>query len=227
MSYELWIFESILLLNALEFDSAMETLVIVEQYIDEFCTRVKTLESGRFGNLRIKEGKGRNHNRLSFQTRTGFSPTPLEISLIPVYCFSSHKTPPRPSIDYNYTQMSEIPRSNPIPINAEICNDFDEQCCYKSLSCPELWAGPTYSNSPPASSLPMPKFSIRGNRSVSLELPTSSNAESVEKVHPIAKSAPPSPTRGHNHPSPREPFHGADSATRTLRRILNLDDESE
>lgn len=210
----------------LEFDSAMETLVIVEQYRDEFYTRVKTLESGRFGNLTIKEGKGKNQNRLSFQSGTGFRPTPLEISSIPVYYFSSPKTPP-PLTDYNHTPNSTFPRSDPIPINAEICIDFDEQCCYKSLSFPELWAGPTYSNSPPASSLPMPKFSIRRNRTVSLELPTNSVAESVEKIHPIVKSAPPSPTRGHNHPSSREPFYGADSATRTLRRILNLDLDSE
>lgn len=197
----------------LEFDSAMETLVIVEQYRDEFCYRVKTLESGRFGNFTIKEGKGKNHNRLSFQSWTGFRPTPLEISSIPVYCFSSPKTPP-PS-------AATVPRSTPIPINESI--DFDEHCCYKRLSFPELWAGPTYSNSPPASSLPMPRFSIRGNRTVSLELPTNS----VEKIHPVVKSAPPSPTRGHTHPSSRELFHGADSATRTLRRILNLDVDSE
>ncbi|XP_038899008.1 uncharacterized protein LOC120086432 [Benincasa hispida] len=192
----------------LEFDSAMETLVIVEQYRDEFCYRVKTLESGRFGNLTIKD-----HNRLSFQPGTGFRPPPLEISSIPVYCFSSPKTPP--------------PSAATIPISGEICVnesiDFDEHCCYKRISFPELWAGPTYSNSPPASSLPIPKFSIRGNRTVSLELPTNS----VEKIHPIVKSAPPSPTRGYTHPSSREPFHGADSATRTLRRILNLDVNSE
>ncbi|KGN44798.1 uncharacterized protein LOC105436159 [Cucumis sativus] len=185
----------------LEFGSAMETLVIIEQYRDEFCHRIKPLESGRFGNLTIKD-----HNRFRFR------PTPLEISSIPVYCFSSPKTPPSCA---------------PIPINEKNCVnesiDFDAHCCYKRLSFPELWAGPTYSNSPPASSLPIPKFSIRGNRTVSLELPTNS----VEKIHPIVKSAPPSPTRGHTHPSSREPCHGADCATRTLRRILNLDVNSE
>ncbi|XP_022953295.1 uncharacterized protein LOC111455884 [Cucurbita moschata] len=197
----------------LEFDSAMETLVIVEQYRDEFCYLAKTLESDRLGNLTIKEGKRKNQ----------FRPNPLKISSIPVYLFSSPRTPP-PSADYNCTPISTISRSAVISINREICrreesNEFDEHCCYERLSFPELWAGPTYSNSPPASSLPMPKFSMPGNRTVSLEFPTNSAAESVEKIHP---------TWGrYTHPSTREPFHGADSATRTLRRILNLDIDSE
>ncbi|XP_022150143.1 uncharacterized protein LOC111018396 [Momordica charantia] len=201
----------------------MEMLVIMEQYRDEFCSRVITLEPARFGNPPIKEARGKK-NRFSFR------PTPLEISSIPVHRVSS--------ADFNNPPISTTARTAPIPINPPVCVsdsiDLDEQSCYnyKSLSFPELWAGPTYSNSPPASSLPIPKFSIRQTRTVSLELPPDSAAESV-KIHPIVKSAPPSPTRGHknhhinHHPSTREPFHGADSATRTLRRILNLAIDSE
>ncbi|GAA0165724.1 hypothetical protein LIER_21051 [Lithospermum erythrorhizon] len=103
----------------------------------------------------------------------------------------------------------------------------------------ELWAGPAYSNSPPPSSLPIPKFSMRPKRSVSLELPSS---VSPIDLRPVAKSAPSSPTRERS-PSPihflsdvesvmetsdqiylqQETVDETDFATKTLRRILNLD----
>ncbi|KAG9157988.1 hypothetical protein Leryth_000162 [Lithospermum erythrorhizon] len=83
----------------------------------------------------------------------------------------------------------------------------------------ELWAGPAYSNSPPPSSLPIPKFSMRPKRSVSLELPSS---VSPIDLRPVAKSAPSSPNRERS-PSPQETVDETDFATKTLRRILNLD----
>lgn len=67
----------------------------------------------------------------------------------------------------------------------------------------DLWAGPAYSNSPPPSSLPIPKFSLCQKRAASLDVP--------------AKSAPVSLTS--------ELKSSADFfvATENLRRILNLD----
>ncbi|KAK9281403.1 hypothetical protein L1049_004303 [Liquidambar formosana] len=91
------------------------------------------------------------------------------------------------------------------------------------FSFSELWAGPAYSNSPPPSSLPIPKFSLKPKRTVSLDLPVS--ASDIE-MHPIARSAPPSPSRD-PYTSPRDFFLSADSATKTLRRILNLDISDE
>lgn len=82
----------------------------------------------------------------------------------------------------------------------------------RSLSYSELWAGPTYSNSPPPTSLPIPKFSLRQKRTVSLSFPPPQ----------AAKSAPVSPTS-----SADNPFHTTVSATVTLRRMLNLDHEWE
>ncbi|XP_047072030.1 extensin-like [Lolium rigidum] len=86
---------------------------------------------------------------------------------------------------------------------------------------PELWAGPAYSNSPPPSSLPIPKFSsLHQKRSVSLELPPADRSDHVELlVH--AKSAPSTPTAGSTLG-----FFGDDDtaiATENLRRILHLD----
>ncbi|MBA0686207.1 hypothetical protein Goari_013822 [Gossypium aridum] len=83
----------------------------------------------------------------------------------------------------------------------------------------ELWAGPAYSNSPPPSSLPIPKFSLRVKRTVSLDLPA---ADPFVDVHPTGNSAPASLT-GELHPSVAELFGCDDSATKTLRlRILKL-----
>uniref|UniRef100_A0ACD5TUU2 Uncharacterized protein n=1 Tax=Avena sativa TaxID=4498 RepID=A0ACD5TUU2_AVESA len=87
-------------------------------------------------------------------------------------------------------------------------------------SPPELWAGPAYSNSPPPSSLPIPKFSLHQKRSVSLELPAADRSEHVEVlVH--AKSAPSTPTAG----SGAGFFSDNDTAiaTENLRRILHLE----
>jgi len=86
-------------------------------------------------------------------------------------------------------------------------------------SRPELWAGPAFSNSPPPSSLPIPTFSLRQKRSVSLELPPAERCD-VE-VRPHAKSAPSSPMGG----SRFDFFNDKDTAiaTENLRRILQLD----
>jgi hypothetical protein len=83
----------------------------------------------------------------------------------------------------------------------------------------ELWAGPAFSNSPPPSSLPIPKFSLHQKCSVSLEFPPADRSDSkVVRVH--AKSAPSSPAAG----SGVSFFNdgGTAIATENLRRILHL-----
>ncbi|CAN7042309.1 unnamed protein product, partial [Brassica rapa subsp. trilocularis] len=75
----------------------------------------------------------------------------------------------------------------------------------RSLSYSELWAGPTYSNSPPPTSLPIPKFSLRQKSTVSLSFPPPQ----------AAKSAPVSPTS-----SADNPFHTTVSATVTLPGLM-------
>ncbi|XP_062216742.1 uncharacterized protein LOC133916880 [Phragmites australis] len=84
---------------------------------------------------------------------------------------------------------------------------------------PELWAGPGFSNSPPPSSLPIPKFSLHQKRSVSLEFPPADRSDD-EEVLVHAKSAPSSPTAG----SGVSFFSDSDTAiaTENLRRILHL-----
>ncbi|CAL4929161.1 unnamed protein product [Urochloa decumbens] len=86
-------------------------------------------------------------------------------------------------------------------------------------SRPELFAGPAFSNSPPPSSLPIPKFSLHQKRSVSLEFPPADRSDD-EEVPVHAKSAPSSPTAG----SGGSFFSANDAAiaTENLRRILHL-----
>lgn len=118
------------------------------------------------------------------------------------------------------------PMSNPIPINGKGCRKeitFDEDLSGGSFLLSELWAGPTYSNSPPPSSLPIPKFTMRPKRTVSLDLPGSS--PEIE-LRIMAKSAPSSPNR-ERLCFTSDLFDNADSATKTLRRILNLNLEDE
>lgn len=204
----------------------MEAVVVVEQHRNQYYGRVKPHGPARFGSLPSRDFSGMNCR--SFQSGAGILPTPLKACTSePKQGYpSSPKTPPTclSSISGNGKQLATM-RSAPIPIKVKFSNKngaVNEEFYDRSFSFSELWAGPTYSNSPPPSSLPIPKFSV-AKRTTSLELPRS--APEFE-MHPSAKSAPPSPTRDQNFSS-RFFFHSADSATKTLRRILNLDVDNE
>ncbi|CAN6305167.1 unnamed protein product [Urochloa humidicola] len=86
----------------------------------------------------------------------------------------------------------------------------------------ELWAGPAFSNSPPPSSLPIPKFSLRQKRSISLELPPVERSDDVQ-ARPHAKSAPSSPVGGSGYEFFKDNETASAIATENLRRILQLD----
>ncbi|GFP81986.1 hypothetical protein PHJA_000341900 [Phtheirospermum japonicum] len=187
----------------------METLVVVSHHRDHHqCygrnrgnSPVKFNSHGKFSGISCR----------TFQSGSGLLPTPFKNA------FSSPFSPKTPSPCFPKTQNSSKrhntkSRSMPIPIKF----DFDKN---EGFNFSERWAGPAYSNSPPPSSLPLPKFSLPPKRTVSLDFP---KIASEIDVHPIAKSAPSSPTRACSL-SPDDLFDSADSATKTLRRILNLD----
>ncbi|XP_048336164.2 uncharacterized protein LOC107425967 [Ziziphus jujuba] len=206
----------------------METLVVVAQHRNQYYSRGKPQGPARYGSSPSRDFRGINCR--SFQSAAGLLPTPFKACTSPVSkrACSSPKTP-IPSLyshSDNKTRSLTKAKSTPIAINVNASDKgkhFSEEVSEETLSFSELWAGPAYSNSPPPSSLPIPKFSVRPKRTVSLELPGS--APEIE-MHPMAKSAPPSPTREHN-PSKRDLFLSAECATKTLRRILNLDILSE
>eukprot|EP01018_Ginkgo_biloba_P024262 Gb_34733 [translate_table: standard] len=170
----------------------------------------------------IKHEKGRNsrshvrcknschatQNKEGNHKRSGFDWKPVEIGTQNVKAVpipSPVRTPERSFID------------------AKDCSIFSP-----STSVTENWAGPAYSNSPPPSSLPFPKFSMRQRRSVSLELPSASNAF-IDAVSAVAVDLPGSSRSAPTSPSREAPVILQDfdsdvaSATKDLRRMLNLD----
>lgn len=120
---------------------------------------------------------------------------------------------------------SGVKKSSSVPLNIKVDCDKENYLFCKKLSFSERWAGPAYSNSPPPSSLPIPKFSVPSKQSVSLELAC---LESEIHLYPASRSAPASPKREHGNYA-RNVFNTAcyASATKDLRRILNLDMDVE
>ncbi|KAK9055770.1 hypothetical protein SSX86_026855 [Deinandra increscens subsp. villosa] len=211
----------------------METLVVVAQQ-DQFHSRSRGRNHGSFGSYHSREY--REINCRTFQSGTGILPSPRSSPVTKQFLPNSPKTPYATSSyvkkhvhsDQNPKHTKRITKSSsvPIPLNVKRVGYSIKDNLRDSLNdhffYSELWAGPAYSNSPPPSSLPIPKFSIKPKRTVSLDLPSVS-ASDIDLLTHVAKSAPPSPTREHKS-SRRDLFNSEDEfATKTLRRILNLD----
>ncbi|GER24845.1 brassinosteroid signalling positive regulator family protein, partial [Striga asiatica] len=235
----------------------METLVIAHhRNHNQFYSRnqggYSSTKFGSFGSP--PSGNISDINCRTFQSEEGLLPNPFEThpTKIPLSekAFSASISPKTQSLNRSQKPRKGFAKSRTIDIPIE----FKIESSEGGFDFSERWAGPAYSNSPPPSSLPIPKFSLRPKRSISLDLP---NAASEINFHPIAKSAPVSPTRERS-PSPGGPFEFPDSgtwrsfslsdifdlsdsgnmtshspsdpvdisvtATLTLRRILNLDD---
>lgn len=216
----------------------METLVVVAQHRNQYYTKVRSNGPAKFGTSPSKHFK--DINCRTFQSRDGILPTPFQASTTTVTKITSHVPPtsnspktPSPAMKSQFNShpvdnghFKTISKSSPITINVTVPRketSFYEDMGFGNENLPfsERWAGPAYSNSPPPSSLPIPKFSMRPpKRTVSLDLPVNHGTDF--NVQPTAKSAPASPSRVHS-PSMKDLFLSADSATKTLRRILNLD----
>ncbi|KAK4792817.1 hypothetical protein SAY86_023252 [Trapa natans] len=161
----------------------------------------------------------------------GIIPSPLRAVSVPLtkQAPPSEKTPASSPVT-ELARMQAAQKSRPIPIIAKsMCNEeFSDEGFYDgSLSFSERWAGPTYSTSPSPSSLPIPKFLQLPKRSQSLGFANVVSHYDVS-AHLISKSAPTSPTSEFSLPLfSEDQFHSADSATITLRRILNLKPSDE
>lgn len=188
----------------------METIVVVDHHCDEY--------QGQ------RRGSGKGFRGINCRTFHSGGNTFLSPSLNKKSYLASPRTPP-PSVNSQLTetkQSKRIVKSNTISFPIRFKVDLHKEGFFgEGFSYSELWAGPAYSNSPPPSDLPIPKFSLQSKCSVSLELPNS--PQSDIDIHPNVKSAPPSPSRNHKSALEGDVFHGADSATKTLCRILNLD----
>ena len=151
--------------------------------------------SDRFSRSPSRGFKGINCRTFESGVSAGILPSPPPSFTGPVNSHHNHK------------------HSSPIPIAAKWSPKHRDDA-----SSSELWAGPAYCNSPPPSSLPIPTFSLRQKRSVSLDLPS----QPTIVLRPTAKSAPSSPTKVASSPE-SDFFFSTAFATQNLRRILNLD----
>lgn len=204
----------------------METLVVVAHHRNhQYHGRNRIHGSRRFESSSPPTDGFRGINCRTFHSREGLLSAPVKSfsSKTPVtkkaFCPSLSPKTPSPLLHENHPKiLKRIAKSSSVPIPLNIaCENRDG-----GLQFSERWAGPAYSNSPPPSSLPMPKFSLKPKRTVSLDLPT---VASEIDLPPLSKSAPTSPRE--RSPSPANLFDIADSATKTLRRILNLDIDDE
>ncbi|CAA2933543.1 uncharacterized protein LOC111386736 [Olea europaea var. sylvestris] len=209
----------------------METLVAVAHHRNhhQYYDRNREHGSARFGSFGSPPtDNSRGINCRAFQSGAGLLPNP------PNSCttapsskreFSTSFSPKTPSTSVNedHKSLKKKSENSMIPIAIKINFDNKEGGYDNDFHFSEHWAGPAYSCSPPPSSLPMPNFSLRPKRAVSLDLHT---AAPEFDLPPMAKSAPASPTR-ERCPSPSDMFDGADCATKNLRRILNLDNADE
>lgn len=211
----------------------METLVVMAHHRNQYYTKSKSQSHSRFGSS-SPHFKGMNCR--TFETRSGILPTPFKSSTSPLTkspssALASVDTPSKTTLltksISNFddkTPTKTTPISSPVPISDKACKKertFSDQDETFLLS--ELWAGPTYYNSPPPSSLPIPKFSVRPKRTVSLELPSSYHEVELPRV---ANSAPTSP-RSDSSSCAGDFLVGADFATKNLCRILNLNLDDE
>ncbi|KAI4304487.1 hypothetical protein MLD38_039987 [Melastoma candidum] len=160
----------------------METLVAVAQHRNQYYVR----DVNQRGQPKFEIGSPlpsqsfRDLSCRTFQSGVGLLPTP------------TNETPG--------SGLKTISQSTPITIPVKVRNiEKDEgvirdELLNRRVCYSELWAGPAYSNSPPPSSLPIPKFSLRSKRTTSLDLPDSAMAIDGFSVRLAAKSAPSSPT---------------------------------
>lgn len=221
-SDELTLFDSVIL-------HIMETLVVAARNKHQYYTTIsRSQDIARFSSS--PPNQFREIHCQTFHAADGILHSPLMASSVPVIKQTppSTKTPVSPlSTDPGCSKP--VQKSSPIPISAKfICNEkFSDEGFDGSLSFSERWAGPTYSNSPPPSSLPIPKFLQLPKRTQSFDFPNVVSHHDVS-VHLISKSAPTSPTRDFSPPPiSKDLFYSADSATITLRRILNLKPSDE
>ncbi|KAJ1687353.1 hypothetical protein LUZ63_018743 [Rhynchospora breviuscula] len=170
----------------------METLVVFAQHRTQY-SRNKFHSADQFASPPSKTFRAINCR--TFQTGSPEPITPPHF----------HSEPPK--------QLNKS-KSKPINITPSKLAKFNSE----DLSLCQPFAGPAYSNSPPPSSLPIPKFSLRQKRSVSLELPA---CKPNLEMRPMAKSAPTSPT------GERSSEFSLDvaMATENLRKILHLNNE--
>lgn len=206
----------------------METVVVVAHHRNHHQGYSRNHDNGssKGGSFRSAPGGHfRGVDCMTFQPGSGLFPTQLKSysTATPVikHAFSSSFSPKTPSPSDKVNQKSSKRNgkncSDPIPIDIKF--EDNKRLMNDDFQFYERWAGRTYSNSPPPSSLPIPTFSVQPKESISLDLDVSTSEIGLLFA---VKSVPTSCTMAHNSLD-GDIFVSADTATKTLRRILNLD----
>ncbi|KAK4742804.1 hypothetical protein SAY87_000805 [Trapa incisa] len=170
----------------------MEILVVVAQHKHQYYSRISKSQDL----TRLNSSPPNKFRAIHCQTShaaDGFIPPPLKAASTPLVKQTppSKKTPASPPAS-DPACMQPSPKSIPIPIIAKsICNEkfSDEGFFDGSLSFSERWAGPTYSNSPSPSSLPIPKFLQLPTSSHSLGFPNPTRSQSLLLLPQLGNSA--------------------------------------
>ncbi|KZV22532.1 hypothetical protein F511_09054 [Dorcoceras hygrometricum] len=205
----------------------METVVVVAPHKNhhQSYSRNRANGSSKGGSFRSAPGGHfRGVNCRTFQPGSGLFTTPLKSysTVTPAIkrAFSSFspKTP-SPPVRVNQKGSKGNGRSCSYPIPIDIKIEDNKRLMNDDFDFYERWAGATYSNSPPPSSLPIPTFSVQPKQSHFLDLDASTSEIGLRFA---VKSVLTSPTRDHGSVG-GDVFYSADTATKTLRRILNLD----
>ncbi|KAG2312101.1 hypothetical protein Bca4012_026633 [Brassica carinata] len=192
----------------------METLILTAEHRNQYYEKRSLGHSDGFRSAPSKTF--RHINCRTFHSGVGLLPRPKRTSSTPVTKGPLPRSPKSVLPVFVCVRTSPIPIPIPNSRGSQIRRSSSEFVDKRrSLSYSELWAGPTYSNSPPPTSVLMPKFSLRQKRTVSLSFPAPGPDVDIREV---AKSASVSPTSCADHP-----FQSTVSATMTLRRMLNLE----
>ncbi|KAJ8547539.1 hypothetical protein K7X08_011125 [Anisodus acutangulus] len=205
----------------------METLVVVAHHKTHYYDRTRVQAPGQFGSFGSPPYVGfKEINCRTFESGQGLLPTPLRSCSTPITkkgCSPSSSSSSIP-VNCHSEGLKKLKKSTPssaisIPINIKNgANSIKVEYLNDEFAYSELWAGPAYSNSPPPSSLPIPKFTFKPKRTVSLEL---HGSPSDIDLPMLAKSAPASPTRDRS-PSPGDPyFFAIQSQKPLLYRVLS------
>lgn len=195
----------------------METVVVVAHHRNHHQSYSRNGDNGssKGGSFGSAPG-GHCRGLFSTQLKSYSTATPVIKQ-----AFSSSFSPetPSPSDKINQKSSNRNGKNCSYPIPIDIKFEDNQRLMNDDFQFYERWAGPTYSNSPPPSSLPIPTFSVQPKQSISLDLDVSTSEIGLLFA---VKSVPSSPTRGHSSLD-GDIFDSADTATKTLRRILNLD----
>lgn len=194
----------------------MEAVVVVAHHRNHHQSYTRNSDNGSSKGRSVGSAPGSPFRGVNCSTLKSYS-TATPVIKRNFSSFSPKTQSPSDKVNQKSSKTNGKNCSYPIPFDIKF--EDDERLMDDDFHFYERWAGPTYSNSPPPSSLPIPTFSVQPKQSISLDLDASTSEIGLLFA---VKSVPTSPTRTRSSLD-GDNFYSADNATKTLCRILNLD----